>query len=150
MILGGIKKIYCFLLSFPHVDHSQAVHGLDTLKLELACDLCSKTFATPSELYIHGENEHKHAAAGPSPAIFLCKICSRPFKTKNLLTRHLAVVHTNNRPYACDECDLKFKSSTNLKAHQTMHTGEKRFSCEKYDGEILVKTTWFTWKSLWA
>ena len=108
--VGKKKDLLFFLPSLP-IDHSQTVHGLDTLK-ELACDLCEKTFATPSALYIHGENEHKHAEGSP---IFLCKICSRPFKTKNLLTRHLAVVHTNNRPYPCDQCDLKFKSSTNLK-----------------------------------
>ena len=61
---------------------------------------------------------------------FNCQDCSRSFKNKTLLQRHMSTTHSDLRPYECDTCPLKFKSSTNLRAHQITHTGERKYSCE--------------------
>ena len=36
-------------------------------------------------------------------------------------------------PHNCLECGQKFNSSYNLKRHMIVHTGEKPFACEKCD-----------------
>jgi len=34
-----------------------------------------------------------------------------------------------DRPYACDECDNRYKSAAALKDHKTIHTGELNYVC---------------------
>jgi len=46
-----------------------------------------------------------------------CKICSLTFECKSLLVRHNSSHHADpvKRPFACNLCDMKFKSNNNLK-----------------------------------
>ena len=78
-----------------------------------------------------GENETDQlTSSAMASSTFTCADCARSFKSKSLLQRHLSVVHSEARPYACDHCPLTFKSATNLRAHQITHTGERKYSCE--------------------
>ena len=118
---------------------------------ELSCHICDNvsgqnlTFPLPSFLYKHMQKAHyqknPHTELTLSLHQHQCPICQKVFKTKHLLSRHLSVVHTEDRPYNCDTCDLKFKSMTNLKAHQVMHTGEKKFSCKICEKLFSYKTS---------
>ena len=112
--------------------HWKATHATGTHEHE--CTDCHRTFAHASSLNYHIDTTHRST-------VFECSICGRTFRGKQLLTRHISVVHSNARPYSCDTCDMKFKSSTNLKAHQTSHTGEKRYPCELCEKKFSYKTS---------
>ena len=73
--------------------------------------------------------------------IYSCRLCEKSFKSKALLLRHSNLVHTNERPFECTLCQLKFKSSTNLKAHQACHSNEKKFSCDTCGKQFSYKTS---------
>ena len=60
------------------------------------------------------------------------------FKTPHELTYH-SRVHTDERPFVCDECDKKFKSSQDLKQHLRCHTGERPFKCDKCKMSFTVR-----------
>lgn len=47
---------------------------------------------------------------------FLCAFCSKVFKCKSLLARHLKV-HTGERPYRCSVCNRSFTRTTHLDRH---------------------------------
>ena len=82
----------------------------------------------PGKLLESGSTETDQLTV-PSSSL-TCTDCGRSFKSKSLLQRHLSVVHSESRPYACDHCPLTFKSATNLRAHQVTHTGERKYACD--------------------
>lgn len=59
-----------------------------------------------------------------------CPICNRTFG-KNSLRCHLRL-HTNERIFQCNQCDLKFTRKANLKEHiQRIHLKQKRTGPKK-------------------
>ena len=61
-----------------------------------------------------------------------CTICSKNFKEKSKLIRHM-LVHTGEKPYTCHFCGKCFSVDYNLRTHERIHTGEKPFKCN-FDG----------------
>ena len=39
-------------------------------------------------------------------------------------------IHTGEKPFKCDVCNLSFNQNSNLNVHKITHTGEKCFKCE--------------------
>ena len=39
-------------------------------------------------------------------------------------------IHTNEKPYECDVCEMKFRHSNGLKVHMRIHTNEKPYECD--------------------
>ncbi|XP_063902910.1 zinc finger protein OZF-like [Zophobas morio] len=76
-----------------------------------------------------------------------CDICSREFKTQNLLKQHktahqksnevdikrtrnkTGITKKRNLPRTCDICNKTFRFHSNLERHKLIHTGEKPFLC---------------------
>lgn len=64
-------------------------------------------------LVIKSEKEN---AKKREPKKNLCKICSKDFKYANDLRKHL-LIHSDERPFQCLQCDQKFRQAGCLKNH---------------------------------
>jgi uncharacterized C2H2 Zn-finger protein len=62
--------------------------------------------------------------------VIKCATCDREFSTKNALERHLKLVHSTAKPFACDWCTYSTNCRGSLKKHRkTVHYREYPHSC---------------------
>uniref|UniRef100_A0A8C6LVH3 C2H2-type domain-containing protein n=2 Tax=Nothobranchius furzeri TaxID=105023 RepID=A0A8C6LVH3_NOTFU len=80
-----------------------------------ACDLCSRSFRRHSHLKRHREVVHANGARLPES--FVCHICGKDKKCRSQLARHV-IIHTGERPFACELCPARFNRRGNLQHHQ--------------------------------
>ncbi|XP_053717176.1 zinc finger protein 83-like [Synchiropus splendidus] len=80
-----------------------------------ACDFCSRRFRRLSHLKRHRELVHSNGARLPEN--FVCHICGKDKKCRSQLARHV-IVHTGERPFACDLCSARFNRRGNLQQHR--------------------------------
>ncbi|XP_023182432.1 endothelial zinc finger protein induced by tumor necrosis factor alpha-like [Xiphophorus maculatus] len=80
-----------------------------------ACDFCSRSFRRLSHLKRHRRAVHADGARPPQS--FVCHICGKDKKCRSQLARHV-VIHTGERPFACDLCPARFNRRGNLQQHQ--------------------------------
>ena len=75
------------------------------------CNLCSQSFKNferiSSHLIICQNSSH------------FCQSCHINFQSKQLLVNHLKTIHFDPKPFLCDFCPKKFKTSASLKKHST-------------------------------
>ncbi|XP_039494675.1 zinc finger and SCAN domain-containing protein 31 isoform X2 [Drosophila santomea] len=93
---------------------------------EFQCKECDRKEFTQHLLNLHVRIKHR----GELP--YVCKYCGKRFD--NCLKR---LNHERNhkespvhRPHVCSTCQKAFKTSTALKDHSVVHTGEQPFHCE--------------------
>ncbi|XP_070396265.1 oocyte zinc finger protein XlCOF6-like [Dermacentor albipictus] len=67
-----------------------------------------------------------------------CDQCSKSFRSKGHLTRHL-VTHTSKRPFECHLCPATFSQKGILQRHVHRHVGYKRFSCPQCAKRFVVE-----------
>lgn len=62
---------------------------------------------------------------------FKCEFenCSKAYKSKFNLNRHIEIVHQSLKRFQCDICHKLLSSKQNLEEHYFTHTGEKSFRC---------------------
>lgn len=88
-----------------------------------ACDFCSRSFRRHSHLKRHREVVHANGARPPQS--FVCHICGKDKKCRSQLARHI-IIHTGERPYACDLCTARFNRHGNLQQHRRRMHGVGR------------------------
>lgn len=86
-----------------------------------SCDFCPKTFVTRSDLNWHLD---KHT----EERNFECEICKCKFKSKNSLRIHKRR-HVDENKYVCKVCGKEFNSSAALSNHKLVHSDVKRYKC---------------------
>lgn len=78
------------------------------------CDICSRSFSLRCILLTHmkrhNDKKEKHT----------CHVCQKNFSAKGSLTVHLRL-HTGAKPFPCQFCDLKFRTSGHRSAHEMCH-----------------------------
>ncbi|KAM9332401.1 zinc finger Y-chromosomal protein-like [Pholidichthys leucotaenia] len=80
-----------------------------------SCDFCSRSFRRHTHLKRHREVVHANGARQPQS--FVCHICGKDKKCRSQLARHV-IIHTGERPFACDLCPARFNRSGNLQQHR--------------------------------
>uniref|UniRef100_UPI001EAF25C0 zinc finger protein ZFAT-like n=2 Tax=Oncorhynchus gorbuscha TaxID=8017 RepID=UPI001EAF25C0 len=64
---------------------------------------------------------------------FKCSLCDYASRSKSNLKAHMSR-HTTEKKHLCDMCGKKFKSKVTLKSHKLMHTEDgKQFQCTECD-----------------
>lgn len=90
-------------------------------KRGFVCDICSRSFANPRQLY-----SHRSLHLGKR---YLCPHCGYRARSTANLRGHVRTKH-EEPSFHCDTCEKKFSTNNNLKSHQRIHTGVTPYECE--------------------
>ncbi|MBN3314501.1 ZN142 protein, partial [Atractosteus spatula] len=100
---------------------------------EIQCQLCSFVAKSKEALdrhrLIHGKKTLSSAIEGKRPRL-QCKFCAFTCKQIRCLNQHVALKHEGVKPYRCRFCDFSTTRRYRLEAHESLHTGVGRLSCE--------------------
>ncbi|KAM8703756.1 hypothetical protein ACLKA7_008394 [Drosophila subpalustris] len=88
------------------------------------CTECGEKFYTKHLLELHVRVRHK----GETP--FSCKYCDQRFYTSSARLRHEKVRHIKDFKYECKICGKKYNTSSCLKKHEFLHTGQRPYRCD--------------------
>ena len=67
---------------------------------------------------------------------FQCEECESKFNRKDRLVHHKNLKHSSIEPAACSECGKTFSHMGNLTRHLVIHTDEKPFPFDKCESKF--------------
>ncbi|XP_058449903.1 zinc finger protein 883-like isoform X2 [Malaya genurostris] len=126
-----------FVSPMQRKHHENATHGgnhrikkCKQAERQIMCEICGKKFRHKCKLNDHIQRVHLKVG------IPKCEKCGKTFTTKTSLERHM-LLHTNEKPYACDQCDESFRRLLNLRHHKSMvHEGKNPHICPECNVEF--------------
>ena len=105
------KKCGLCKIMFSNLSHRKEIHPKSGIASK--CDSCDKVFECTYTLIKHRQGVHQGI-------VTQCKFCEKKISFRENMTRHMRQVHTDLRPFICDQCDLRYGDSGNLKRHKRM------------------------------
>ncbi|KAG7154620.1 zinc finger protein 91-like [Homarus americanus] len=94
------------------------------------CSYCRKTFPTQQELDLHKRKHRKE---------FPCISCNHVYTSKEALTNHL-MVHHSEASHSCQLCGQSFVKQVNLKGHLITHNSNTPHICHVDDCHKMFRT----------
>lgn len=101
------------------------------------CYICKQTRASEITIRKHMIQIHlrersliSHKLIHTADKPYACDLCSYETKYKSALNAHKRI-HTGERPYSCDQCSLRFFAASRLSFHKRIHSSEKPYSCDQ-------------------
>ncbi|XP_050676818.1 PR domain zinc finger protein 5-like isoform X5 [Leptidea sinapis] len=88
------------------------------------CPHCQETFRNYFQ-----RNKHVSSVHGMKIKEFKCASCTKVFSSSGKLGVHVRTVHLKMKRHACDLCEWKFYSKSELKEHMVRHSGERKYHC---------------------
>lgn len=108
------------------------------------CKFCEVVFPSKVELRKHSSVcEKKESKAKPSQvALHVCNICNKDFASPYNVRRH-QLTHSDDRPFECEYCSKSFKEKSSLTKHvKRVHLGKSKDEpLEANSGELMVSIT---------
>lgn len=75
--------------------------------------------------------EAKHTNIGLEQLFYKCGHCDFSTTVRSTIENHqLSHVPSSEWPFFCATCGKRFKKKDNCRRHETIHSGEKNYSCE--------------------
>lgn len=59
---------------------------------------------------------------------FICEICAKVLKSAANLRIHQRI-HVGTKKYRCEQCNMRFHQKNNLKHHSYVHSGKRPYQC---------------------
>ncbi|XP_040214111.1 LOW QUALITY PROTEIN: zinc finger protein 142 [Rana temporaria] len=94
---------------------------------ELQCSLCSFRCVSTAALNRHRDLHQKYSQ---NRAHLQCKLCDFTCKQPRCLKQHVRIRHEGVKPHRCKYCDFSTTRRYRLEAHESLHTGVGRISCD--------------------
>ncbi|EAT32734.1 AAEL015045-PA [Aedes aegypti] len=91
---------------------------------------CTEQFASHQALRQHKIKVHDPNYTKPQPRVSICEACGDSFDNSQKLRRHRYAVHeTEEKPYMCEICFLRFSLPHKLKKHMLRHENIRSHVC---------------------
>ncbi|XP_078408805.1 zinc finger protein 142 isoform X1 [Cetorhinus maximus] len=130
---GSPKQRRFFCPSCPFSCYQE--RALDTHKKkgcmkpgELQCSLCSFVCKSAAALK-HHTRLHGKKCCRKRPRLS-CQLCPFTCKQARCLKQHVAIKHDGVKPYKCRYCNFSTTRRYRLDAHESLHTGVGRLTCD--------------------
>ncbi|XP_062588771.1 zinc finger protein 665-like [Saccostrea cucullata] len=95
------------------------------------CVECSKEYSSKRALNRHIKTVHDVMK-------YNCDICEKVFSSKETMYHHRRGIHSDSKPYKCQQCDATFSFNHSLRLHILKHSGARPFKCKECNKTYLT------------